>query len=116
MKRAFYIITFILLTTTGAMAQSARPNGSGQDVRVKLVRFYPNPATTIINFEFQQDLTLSNYSFKVYNFIGKKVLELNNITSRTVVNLNDYFRGVYIFQLTDRNGQIVESGKFQVVK
>ncbi|MFN8264694.1 MAG: T9SS type A sorting domain-containing protein [Chitinophagaceae bacterium] len=98
------------------MAQSARPNGSGQDVRVKLVRFYPNPATTIINFEFQQDLTLSNYSFKVYNFIGKKVLELNNITSRTVVNLNDYFRGVYIFQLTDRNGQIVESGKFQVVK
>jgi len=98
------------------MAQSARPNGASQDVRVKLVRFYPNPATTFINFEFQQDLTLSNYSFKVYNFIGKKVLELNNITSRTVVNLNDYFRGVYIFQLTDRNEQIVESGKFQVVK
>ncbi|HLP37518.1 T9SS type A sorting domain-containing protein [Lacibacter sp.] len=82
---------------------------------VKVVRFYPNPASSFINFEFKQT-RLSDYSFKVFNFIGKKVLEINNLTPRTVVNLNDYFRGVYIFQLTDRSGKVVESGKFQVVK
>lgn len=97
------------------MAQSNRtPAGNVENV-VKVVRFFPNPASSFINFEFK-DIKVSEYSFKIFNFIGKKVLEINNLTPRTVVNLNDYFRGVYIFQLADRNGKIVESGKFQVVK
>lgn len=83
---------------------------------VKQVRFYPNPASSFINFEFKDNINLSNYSFKVFNFIGKKVLEINNLSARTVINLGEYFRGVYIFQLTDRTGKILESGKFQVVK
>ena len=78
--------------------------------------FTPNPASSFINFEFKDNSNLTNYSFKVFNFIGKKVLEINNLSARTVINLGDYFRGVYIFQLTDRNGKILESGKFQVVK
>lgn len=111
LKRLLPILSIILLTAITSSAQTSRSTGSV----VKIVKFYPNPATSFINFEFQTP-SLSNYSFKVYNFIGKKVAEINNITPRTVINLNDYFRGVYIFQLTDRNGQIVESGKFQVVK
>jgi hypothetical protein len=111
LKRLLPILSIILLTALNSSAQTNRVPGTV----VKIVKFYPNPATSFINFEFQSP-SLSNYSFKVYNFIGKKVVEINNITPRTVINLNDYFRGVYIFQLTDRNGQIVESGKFQVVK
>lgn len=111
LKRLLPILSIILLTAITGSAQTSRTPSP----TVKIVRFYPNPATSFINFEFQTP-TLSNYSFKVYNFIGKKVVEINNITPRTVLNLSDYFRGVYIFQLTDRNGQIVESGKFQVVK
>ncbi len=101
--------------TTYAAAQTRTP-GNSQPGAVKVVRFYPNPATSFINFEFNKELDLNNYSFKIYSFIGKKVVEINNVTPRTIVNLNDFFRGVYIFQLTDRNGQILESGKFQVVK
>lgn len=112
LKHIFFILSFILLTAVAATAQSSRNTNQP----VKVVRFYPNPATSFINFEFQQGANLSNYSFKIYNFIGKKIAEINNVTPRTVVNLNDYFRGVYIFQLTDRNGQIIESGKFQVAK
>ena len=115
MKRISTIIAFILLIATTTFAQSDRSNSAGAENVVKVVRFYPNPASSFINFEFKQ-ARLADFSFKVFNFIGKKVLEINNLTPRTVVNLNDYFRGVYIFQLTDRNGKIVESGKFQVVK
>jgi hypothetical protein len=98
-----------------ATAQTNRtPSGNAENL-AKVVRFYPNPASSFINFEFK-DIRLPDYSFKVFNFIGKKVLEINNLTPRTVVNLNDYFRGVYIFQLSDRNGKVIESGKFQVVK
>jgi hypothetical protein len=35
---------------------------------------------------------------------------------KTMVNLTDFFRGIYIFQLKDPNGKIVETGKFQVNK
>ncbi len=112
MKRIFTIFACILLITTATKAQSNRTPAENV---VKVVRFFPNPASSFINFEFK-DITLSEYPFKIFNFIGKKVVEINNLTPRTVVNLNDFFRGVYIFQLTDRNGKIVESGKFQVVK
>lgn len=113
MKRLLFILSIILLTAGAASAQVSR----SQNQLVKVVRFYPNPATSFINFEFQTTVSLSNYSFTIYNFIGKKIVEINNVTPRTVVNLNEFFRGVYIFQLTDRTkGQIIESGKFQVVK
>jgi len=32
------------------------------------------------------------------------------------VNLTDFTRGIYIFQLKDQNGKVIESGKFQVNK
>jgi hypothetical protein len=111
LKRIFTILACILLIATATAQTDRTPAG---DV-AKVVRFYPNPASSFINFEFKET-RLADFSFKVFNFIGKKVLEINNLTPRTVVNLNDYFRGVYIFQLTDRNGKVVESGKFQVVK
>ena len=114
MKRIFTIIACILLIAT-ATAQTDRSSSGNAENVVKAVRFYPNPASSFINFEFK-DIKLSDYSIKLFNFIGKKVLEVNNLTPRTVVSLNDFFRGVYIFQLTDRNGKVVESGKFQVVK
>ena len=114
MKRIFTILACILLITT-ATAQTDRTAAGNAENVVKVVRFYPNPASSFINFEFKET-RLADFSFKVFNFIGKKVLEINNLTPRTVVNLNDYFRGVYIFQLTDRSGKVVESGKFQVVK
>lgn len=115
LTRILPILIFILSITTVSLGQGVRTS-STQGNMVKIVRFYPNPATSYINFEFQQGTELSSYSFKIFSFIGKKVYEQNNISPRTVINLSDYFRGVYIFQLTDRNGKIVESGKFQVVK
>ncbi|HRP57999.1 T9SS type A sorting domain-containing protein [Agriterribacter sp.] len=82
---------------------------------VKILKFYPNPATTFINFDFQRGYDKS-YSLRIYNFLGKKVFELANISLTNQVNLSDFTRGVYIFQLRDRNGKIIESGKFQVSK
>lgn len=115
MKRFLTISACILLIAISASAQANRSAASTENL-VKQVRFYPNPASSFINFEFKDITDLPSYSFKVFNFIGKKVLEINSLSPRTVINLNDYFRGVYIFQLTDRTGKIVESGKFQVVK
>jgi hypothetical protein len=48
--------------------------------------------------------------------MGKKVFEYKNIPNHTVANLDRFYRGVYIYQLTDAFGRVVESGKFQVLK
>ncbi|MCC6288682.1 MAG: T9SS type A sorting domain-containing protein [Chitinophagaceae bacterium] len=80
---------------------------------VKIVKFYPNPATTNITFELPKG---SSYTLQIFNFMGKKVYEIKSTTTSNFVNLNDFNRGVYIFQLRDASGKIVESGKFQVSK
>jgi len=48
--------------------------------------------------------------------MGKKVLEVSNPSQLTNLSLNGFYRGVYIFRLSDKNGKILDSGKFQVVK
>lgn len=85
------------------------------DEAVKTIKFYPNPASSFINFEFKKDYDKS-YTLFIYNFIGKKMAELKPTEQKITVALTDYYRGVYIFQLRDVQGNIVESGKFQVVK
>jgi hypothetical protein len=48
--------------------------------------------------------------------MGKKVYEIKNTPSRMNLSLSDFYRGIYIYQLRDKNGQMLESGKFQVAK
>jgi hypothetical protein len=113
MKNATFLILLALSLSFGASAQSA-PD-PGQPLPRKVVRFYPNPATSFINFEFQK-IPQPGTTFQVYNFLGKKVMEIQRFTVRTQVDLSNYTRGLYIFQLTDPTGRVIESGKFQVEK
>jgi len=112
----FTLLLLIGLGTTLAAQGQNRVQPAFTENTVKMIKFYPNPATSIINFELQKDNPDKNYLFQIYNFIGKKVYESPNITPRTTVNLNDFIRGVYIFQIRDKNGKVVDSGRFQVAK
>ncbi len=112
--RIVYLILLLFITTV-ATAQN-RPTTEDEKPVHKIIRFYPNPAVSVINFDFHKDIEKSAFNFQIYNFLGKKVYEQSNITPKTTVNLTDFYRGVYIFQLRDRNGKILDSGKFQVSK
>jgi len=114
LKKIFYIFTFTVLFSLGALAQKPTVAGTS-DAAVKIMRFYPNPAISVINFEFQKSFD-KFYTFQVFNFIGKKVLDLKSVTPKMNIPLTDFYRGVYIYQLRDRSGKIIDSGKFQVVK
>jgi hypothetical protein len=81
----------------------------------RYIKFYPNPATTFINIELQRAMQ-KNASFQVYNFLGKKVIEMQDVATKTRIDLSTYSRGIYIYQLKDKTGKIIESGKFQVEK
>jgi len=112
LKRPLLIVFIILLAVVNVQGQS-RP--IPPDATDRFVKFYPNPATSFITFDLQKNLDKS-YDMKVFNFLGKMVYEQKSIPARTTINLNEYSRGVYIYQLRDHDGKIIESGKFQVSK
>jgi hypothetical protein len=113
LRRILPIISFILLIAIQSLGQSSgtTPSSDAQD---RIVKLYPNPATTYVTFDlqkgYQQGLTITVYN----GVLGKKVFESANVPSRVTVDLNNFNRGVYIYHLIDANGKILESGKFQV--
>jgi hypothetical protein len=80
---------------------------------VKSIRFYPNPASTTINFEFKDQVEKGTV-LQVFNFLGRQVLTIPVSGSRVSVNVTDLIKGVYIFQVRTSNGRILETNKFQV--
>lgn len=117
MKRKFTsLIISLLLSYFGAQAQSSKnlPTDNS-DPANRVVKLYPNPATSQINFEIQKNNEKS-YDIIVFNFLGKKTDQLRNVSFHTTLNLDNYYNGVYIYQLRDVQGNLIESGKFNVIK
>lgn len=110
MKRLLLILSF----TAFFLHSQAQSREGGE--QPGSLRFYPNPATTYITFDLPKAQE-KGYSLQVYSFMGgRKMFEQTNLPERTTINLSDYTRGVYIYQLRDRSGKVIESGKFQVSK
>ncbi|MCZ2460253.1 MAG: T9SS type A sorting domain-containing protein [Chitinophagales bacterium] len=114
MKKNLLILAIILFSTTYSRAQAPSTTSLPEGPAVVL-KTYPNPATSYITFDFQKVFD-KGYIIQVYNFLGKKMYESQDLTEKTTLNLSDYSRGVYIYHLLDRNGKVINSGKFQVSK
>ena len=91
--------------------QESRP--TAPELPGKIIKTYPNPATSYITFDVQNNYQ-RGLTIVVYNFLGKKVYESQNISEKTTLTLSDFNRGVYIYHLTDQSGKVMDSGKFQV--
>jgi Secretion system C-terminal sorting domain len=113
LKKLVTILVVLFGISFTSFAQ-LKPNTEA-DPAVKIVKFYPNPATIAINFELPRGYGKS-YTLQIYNFMGRKVSETNAAAQRVTFSLDGFYRGVYIFQLRDQYGKIVDSGKFQVAK
>lgn len=111
MKR-FLLFLFIFFSTVLFSPAFAADGWSTVD---PIVRLYPNPATSVVNLDLGR-MVNRGYSVQVFSFLGRKMYEATNVTQRITLNLADYNRGVYIYQVRDRSGKLVETGKFQVSK
>ena len=110
--KGIFTILFFTCVTACSLAQKSW----GQTVNdTKVVKFYPNPAVSFITFDIQRPVE-KGYVIQIYNFLGRQVLTYAVSTNKVTVPLDNLYRGVYIFQLRDKTGNIVESNKFQVNK
>ncbi len=114
MRRIFTILSIILLIATQSQAQSARTIPAGESTD-RIIKLYPNPATTYITFDLQKGYE-KGMSIQLYSFLGKKVYDAPNASQKTIINLTDFNRGLYMYHLLDATGKVIESGKFQVTK
>ena len=114
--KKFLLIAFVILSSTASLQAQQNKLGSTAGTQTTLVRLYPNPATTVVNFDFQKAYE-NGHSIQIFNAIlGRKMFEQANLPERTAINLTDFPRGMYIYQLFDKSGRMVENGKFQVTK
>ena len=115
MKTIFLILTIFIGINFTSFAQNKITPDNGI-VQAKLIKSYPNPASTVVNFEFQKGYSRA-YSIQVLNSIGKKVYQFKNMPSRLTIDIKveKFYRGIYIYQLLDRNGLVIESGKILIV-
>ncbi len=79
------------------------------------VSFFPNPATTYITFEFKETLKRGT-QIQVFSFLGRQVKNIQATAQKMTVNISDLNRGIYVFQVRDPSGRIIESNKFQVAQ
>lgn len=108
-------ISFLLLIVCSCWMFSGFDTPDQPKPSVQVVKCYPNPATSFVNFEFSKVIDKTN-SLLVFSFVGKKMAEIPVNNNKLTITLNDYYRGVYVFQLRDKGGNIIECGKFSVVK
>ena len=115
MNKLVIILIFIIGINFTSFAQNTTFSDE-VSVKTKYIKSYPNPASTVVNFEFQKGYSRS-FSIQILNSIGKIMFEAKNISSLMSINLKEekFYRGIYIYQLIDKNAAVVESGKILVV-
>jgi len=113
LKTVITISIFLIGITFTSFAQNKQ--GTSDEATAKIIKFFPNPATSDINFELTHSYDKS-YTLQLFNFMGKKVYELVPSSQRINLSLNGFYRGLYIYQLRDRFGRIIDSGRFQVIR
>lgn len=115
-----YLLKALLVTVILSFTALVQPNAvkaaSGSGMQVNTIKCYPNPAVSFVNFDnIPADFISKNYTLQVYSFTGKKMYETNVTSTKiTLTFTNDFYRGIYIYQLQDKSGKIFETGKFQV--
>jgi hypothetical protein len=109
LRQLLLIAGFILFAGSASFAQGSRvPATDGGKVKL-----YPNPATSYITFDLQKNHQ-KGLTLVVYNFLGKKMYESQNVAEKTTLTLTDFSRGVYIYHVNEQSGKVIDTGKFQV--
>lgn len=115
--KTLLIAVMVCFTLVLQPATANAVNDSPIGIQAKSIKCYPNPAVSFVNFDIPADFVSKNYSLQVYSFTGKKMYEINISTVKlTLTFTNEFFRGIYVYQLRNKDGKIIETGKFQVNK
>jgi hypothetical protein len=78
------------------------------------VNVYPDPASTEVNLSVSST-DMANYA-NIYDITGKKLSSFEVRNNFATVNTSAFAPGLYIYQLYDKSGSLMKTGKFSVAK
>jgi hypothetical protein len=81
------------------------------NIMVKDISVYPNPASDYISVQLQQSLTWKGLSFSIYNITGKKVFQKRITQPGNVleVDISNLKPGYYVLSIDNKNQNIYTS-------
>ena len=75
-------------------------------------KFYPNPFHLSANLSFSP-LPGNKYILEIYNMMGAKVSEINNLSSdNQKIEKGNLSEGIYLYRIKDQTGNIYNTGRF----
>jgi hypothetical protein len=75
------------------------------------VKVYPNPATDVINFSINYNKVSK---VAIMDITGRLIETVDFNLNNARVDVSNYNSGVYFYQITNNNGEVVKSGKITV--
>jgi hypothetical protein len=105
---SYYYIDDVFVTTDSALAGASEVKVESEKVKV-----FPNPASTMLNVEIQNNSEQDN--FCLYNEFGQLIECVrmnNNFNTLSVSNLAE---GLYYYRIADYNGDIIKSDKIAIM-
>jgi mannose/fructose/N-acetylgalactosamine-specific phosphotransferase system component IIB len=77
----------------------------------KSLKLYPNPARDIVNIEmdYNKDKTIT-----IFDITGKVVETVKNSDELTTINVANYNKGFYMYEVRTTAGELIKSGKFNI--
>jgi hypothetical protein len=76
------------------------------------VDIYPNPASTQVNFQVMSQSAITRAD--IYDITGQKVNSYGIRNNFLTISTQGYASGLYFYQLYDKDGALVKSGKFSI--
>ncbi|MGP8214289.1 MAG: T9SS type A sorting domain-containing protein [Bacteroidia bacterium] len=77
------------------------------------VKVFPNPANTVLNI---QTAGYNAGNVKIYDLAGKEMGSTNFGNGRVTINTSDYSDGMYLYIVTDMQGNVLARDKFTVAR
>jgi hypothetical protein len=72
---------------------------------------YPNPASSVINFS---TMSMEAYKVTVYDVTGKVIATELFEESKSKLNISSLNNGMYLYTVSGKNNQVLNTGKFNV--
>jgi hypothetical protein len=109
-----------VLTTNGSFSTSAvtvyNPKdavsgiGSVDATAKDVLSITPNPFRSVATIRLNDDTKAGSYQLKIYNTLGKEVINTSVNQQTTTLKTSDLHSGIYFYKVTD-NDKVVQSGK-----
>lgn len=95
---------YVVGLVSGTISRIVDANLSVEDEDFKSVKMFPNPSTSIVNFD-TTGTALQIHSITFFNILGNPVKTESGFTNRNIrISTKNMASGIYLVEISDKNG------------